>query len=147
MRREHSKSYNKQFVQTAVHLNSYSTLCLCCIFKAIREGCTQIRQIGNIRNFEISCIISYQYLWIVQVYIHICTWVRARVKRTIPSSVRLALLLPVLSACPFRFYRLTRLSGFLAVIFSWNRIILSSRTRFLWTCLYDIILHKIPNIT
>ena len=35
MRREHSKSYNKQFVQTAVHLNSYSTLCLwllhCCV--------------------------------------------------------------------------------------------------------------------
>ena len=35
MRHEHSKSYNKQFVQTAVHLNSYSTLCLwllhCCV--------------------------------------------------------------------------------------------------------------------
>ena len=34
MRHEHSKSY-KQFVQTAVHLNSYSTLCLwllhCCV--------------------------------------------------------------------------------------------------------------------
>ena len=39
MRHEHSKSYNKQFVQTAVHLNSYSTLCLmtaallCCYSK------------------------------------------------------------------------------------------------------------------
>ena len=117
MRHEHSKSYNKQFVQTAVHLNSYSTLCLmtaallCCYSKPSERAaicfahpalcsclrtpripcvfcssccmslfaytahtlciavssvhvtiCTQIRQIGNIRNFEISCIISYQYL-------------------------------------------------------------------------------------
>ena len=38
------------------------------------------------------------------IYTHIWTWVRARVKRTIPFFFRLALLLPVLLACPFRFY-------------------------------------------
>ena len=34
MRHEHSKRYKKQFVKTAVHLNSYITLCLwllCCV--------------------------------------------------------------------------------------------------------------------
>ena len=140
MRHEHSKSYNKQFVQTAaVHLNSYSTLCLwllhCCV--AIQSHPRGLPYVSFLllyvavcvhRAYPVYCRVlctchnniypdppdrKYTQLWDIMYHIipvplncihtHICTWVRARVKSTIPSFLRLALLLPVLSACPFRF--------------------------------------------
>ena len=106
------------FLLLYVAVFAYTTHTLCIAVSSVHVTiiCTQIRQIGNIRNFEISCIISYQYLWIV--YIHKCTWVRARVKRTflflwdLPSFCQFCRL--ALSG----FYRLTRPSGNLVVIFS-----------------------------
>ena len=142
----------------------------CCtvvlLFKAIREGCRMFC------SSRCRCLraLRIPYIAVSSVHVIICTHSYRKYKQLwdimyytstfdlytyVSSNPGEALHSLFFSACPCftifvglafsRFDRLARLSVFFGDFFS-NRIIRSSRTRFLRACLYDLILHKIPNI-
>ena len=155
MRHEHSKSYNKQFVRTAVHLNSYSTLCLwllhCCV--AIRSHPRGLPYVLFLLLYVAVCVHrAYPVYCRVLCTCHNNMYVPRSARSEIYATLRyhvsyhtstfelytytyarefepgwsapFLLFLDLPSFCQFcrlalsGFYRLTRLSGFLVVIFS-----------------------------
>ena len=161
MRHEHSKSYNKQFVQTAVHLNSCITLCLwllyCCVpiqshprglphvlffllyvaVFAYTAHTLYIAVLCTCHNNMYSDPLDRNYTQLWDIMYHIipvplnCIHTHNMYVSSSPGEARHSFF----ETCP-------PCASFVGLPFP-----VLSRTRFLWTCLYDIILHRIPNIT